>query len=69
MGNERVQDLHTQLTAAKRKVGDSSTVSVTGLAKSLQATEAKLRAKHAGKNVDFRVVIKDGKAMLKPVLK
>ena len=39
------------------------------LATKLRATEKKLLEKHAGKVVDFKVVIKDGKAIVRPILK
>jgi len=35
----------------------------------LRDSAKKLSAKHTGKQVDFDVVIKDGKAVLKPVIK
>jgi hypothetical protein len=39
------------------------------LAKSLRETEAKLKAQHGGRSVDFQVVIKDGKPVVKPVVR
>jgi hypothetical protein len=42
---------------------------VDSLAKSLRETEAKLRAQHGGRAVDFQVVIKDGKPIVKPVVR
>jgi hypothetical protein len=45
-------------------------VSLEGLRRSLQNAEAKLRTKHgAHRKVEFDVVIKDGKAVVKPVVK
>ncbi len=70
MTENRVRELHTKLTAAKRQTNDKSSVSVEGLRKSLESAEAKLRTKHgAHRKVDFDVVIKDGKAVVKPVVK
>ena len=39
-----------------------------GAVSSSKATEAKLRAQHQGRKVDFDIVIKDGKAVIKPKL-
>jgi hypothetical protein len=45
-------------------------VSYEGLAKSLRAVEAKLRAQHgANRRVDFEVVVKDGKPVVKPIVR
>jgi hypothetical protein len=44
-------------------------LSVDSLAKTLRDSEAKLRSQHAGKAVDFQVVIKDGKPIVKPVIR
>jgi len=65
-----VLELHSKLTAAKRRTNDSSSVSIDGLRKSLQSAEARLLKKHgAHRTVDFDVVIKDGKAVVKPVVR
>jgi hypothetical protein len=67
---DRLRELHSKLSEAKRKTNDRTNVSVEGLRKSLQSAEAKLRSKHgAHRKVDFDVVIKNGKAVLKPVVK
>lgn len=66
---DRIQQLHQRLTTARREVGDSSQLSLDGLARSLRATEAKLRQQHQGRDIDFDVTVKDGKAILRPVLK
>lgn len=66
----RVKELFTKYVEAKKQCNEStSTITTDSLAKSLRESASKLRQKHAGKNVDFDVVIKDGKAVLKPVLK
>ncbi len=44
-------------------------MSLDGLTKSLKATQEKLREKHAGRRIDFDVVIKDGKAVVKPIVR
>ena len=66
---DRVRELHARLVEAKRQTQDAGSVSVEGLAKSLKATEAKLREQHKNRRIDFDVVIKDGKAVLKPIVR
>jgi hypothetical protein len=69
LSDERVRELHARLVEAKRQTNDAGAVSVEGLAKSLKATEAKLREQHKNRKIDFDVVIKDGKAVLKPIVR
>ena len=65
----RVRELFTKYVDAKKQCNESTaTITSDSLAKSLRESATKLRQKH-GKQVDFDVVIKDGKAVLKPVLK
>ncbi len=65
-----VKRVYNQLVEAKRSLNQSTrSVTVDGIAKSLRATLPKLQQKHRGKTVDFDVVIKNGKAVVKPVLK
>jgi len=67
--DERVRELHARLVEAKRQTQDGTAVSMEGLAKSMKATEAKLREQHKNRKIDFDVVIKDGKAVLKPIVR
>ena len=63
----RVRELHQRLSEAKRQLQDQKTVSMDSLAKSLRATEEKLRKEHgAHRQVDFDVVIKNGWAEVAP---
>jgi hypothetical protein len=66
---ERVRQLYAQYVDAKRRQNES-TASITydAIARSLRDSSAKLRHKH-GKAVDFEVTVKNGKAILRPVLK
>jgi hypothetical protein len=65
----RVRELYVEYVETKRRQNES-TVAVTydALAQSLRDSSAKLRQKH-GKPVDFVVAVRNGKAILKPVLK
>jgi hypothetical protein len=66
----RVRELHQRLTEAKRQLQDAKGVSVEGLAKSLRTTEEKLRKEHgAHRRIDFDIVIKNGRALVKPIVR
>ncbi len=68
--DERVRALHQRLTDAKRQLNDLKSVSMEGLAKSLKATEENLRKQHGpNRKIDFDVVIKNGKALVKPIVR
>ncbi len=65
----RVRELYNQYVEAKRRQNES-TASVTyeAVARTLSESGARLRQKH-GKSVDFEVAVRDGRAVLKPVLR
>ncbi|MCB9583501.1 MAG: hypothetical protein H6717_41090 [Polyangiaceae bacterium] len=69
MSDQRVRELHQRLVDAKRRTNDPKAVSVDGLAKTLRATEDRLRKQHGNRKIDFDVVIKDGKAVVKPIVR
>jgi hypothetical protein len=55
---------------AKRSSNESTAgVTYEKLAETLRAQAQRLKATHPAKSVDYDVVIKDGKALLKPVLR
>jgi hypothetical protein len=67
--DDRVRAIYAQYVDAKRRQNESTAaITYDAVAKSLRDSSAKLREKH-GKPVDFEVAIKDGKAILKPVIK
>jgi hypothetical protein len=69
LSDERVRAIYAQYVEAKRRQNESTAaITYDAVAKSLRDSSAKLRQKH-GKAVDFEVTVKDGKAILKPVLK
>jgi hypothetical protein len=66
---ERVRKLHAELLETKRKLNQPNLVSVHSLAKTLRETEQRLRAQHAGRTIDFQIVVKDGKPVVKPLVR
>ncbi|MGH7435071.1 MAG: MXAN_5187 C-terminal domain-containing protein [Polyangiaceae bacterium] len=69
LSDQRVRALYNQYVDAKRRQNESTAaITYEGIAKSIRDSSAKLRERH-GKSVDFEVAIRDGKAILKPVIK
>ena len=67
--DDRVRQIYAQYVDTKRKQNESTAaITYDGLAKSLRESSAKLREKH-GRAIDFEVAVKDGKTILKPVVK
>lgn len=69
VSDERVKDLHQRLSTLKRENREAGQVSLENLAKTVRETEAKLRAQHKDRKIDFEVVIRDGKAIVKPTVR
>jgi hypothetical protein len=66
---ERVRALHHELVEAKSKTHEAGEVSLSSLTRKLETTAKALSVKHGGKQIDFAVVIKDGKAIVKPIVR
>lgn len=69
LSDDKVHSLYDSLVSERKKLNQKVDLSEAALAKSLRNTEAKLRAQYAGKDVDFKVAVKDGKAIIKPVVR
>lgn len=70
LSDTRIREIYQQYVQAKRQCHESTSGITEGsLAKTLQDSANKLQAQHKGRAVDFDVVIKGGKAVLKPVVK
>jgi hypothetical protein len=68
LSGDRIKALHQSYVEARQKT-NASPVSYEKLEKNIRETEQKLRVQHKGRQIDFEVGIKDGKAILKPRLK
>ena len=67
--DDRMRQLYSQYVQTRRAQNESTAaITYDAMAKSLRESSAKLREKH-GKAVDFEVTVKDGKTILKPVVK
>ena len=65
----RVRQLYAQYVETKRRQNESTAaITYEAVARSLRESSAKLKQK-LGRSVDFEVVVKDGRAVLRPVVK
>jgi hypothetical protein len=68
--DQRLRQIYEKYVEAKRSANESTAgVTYEKLAETLRAQANRLKATHPAKSVDYDVVIKDGKALLKPVLR
>jgi chemotaxis protein histidine kinase CheA len=68
LDDQRLTQLHGALVAERRRLNQPGKVSKDALAASLRDTESKLRTQYADKDIDFHVVVKNGKAVVKPIV-
>ncbi|MCB9597092.1 MAG: hypothetical protein H6719_30490 [Sandaracinaceae bacterium] len=61
--------LYDDFVAARRQNNVSGSLSYDKLASRVESMKSKLREKHGNRNIDFEVVVKDGKVGLKPKIK
>jgi len=69
MGDEKMKRLYSVYMQAKKRTGENTNLSFDGLKKQLEKQIPKIKQKHGCNQVDFKVVLKNGKAMLKAVPK
>jgi hypothetical protein len=69
VNNAKLEKLYRVYVDAKRRTGERTNLTMDSLKKQLDKQIPALKAKHRCKEVDFKVVLKNGKAMLKPVPK
>ena len=64
------RQVYARYVEMKRKNGESTAgLTYESLQRSIEATRTKLKERSGGKAIDFDVVVKDGKTILKPVVK
>jgi hypothetical protein len=69
MTDARLKQLYDVYMQAKKRTGEQSSLTMDGLRKQIEKQIPAIKAKHKCETVDFKVVLKDGKAMLKAVPK
>lgn len=69
-GDARMRQIYESYVEAKRSNNErTDKIDYERVAKSLKKMVPKLDRKHKGKRIDFKVVVKDGKVGIKPVVK
>jgi hypothetical protein len=66
LSDDRVKELHARFLQTKRENKEAGQVSLENLAKTLRDTENKLRSQYKNRKIDFEIVVKDGKTIVKP---
>ena len=69
MSDQGLKQLYDTYMLAKKRTGESSSLTMDALKKQIEKQIPAIKAKHKCETVDFKVVMKDGKAMLKAVPK
>jgi hypothetical protein len=65
-----MRQIYAQYIETRRTQRESTaTLTYDALSKSLRDSSEKIREKHRDKKVDFEVAVKDGKTILRPVVK
>jgi hypothetical protein len=68
--DQRMRQIYAKYVEAKRSANESTAgVTYEKLAETLRAQADRLKVSHPAKSIDYDVVIKDGKTLLKPVLR
>jgi hypothetical protein len=69
-GDARMRQIYESYVDAKRRNNErTDKIDYETVAKSLKKMVPKLDRKHKGKRIDFKVIVKDGKVGIKPVVK
>ncbi len=66
---QRLAELHAELSAVRGKLGQGGTISPDKLERQLGATLKRLSGEHPGRQIDFRVVVRDGQAIIRPTMR
>jgi len=69
LSEQRLQQLYKVYMDAKKRTGEASNLSFEALRTQIAKQVPQIRQKHNCEQVDFKVVLKDGKAMLKAIPK
>jgi hypothetical protein len=70
LSSDDVQRIYAKYVAARKNNAErTDNVKLETIEKSLRGMLPQLEKKHAGKKIDFEVIVKDGKVALKPVAK
>lgn len=70
LSSDRLREIYSQYVQSRRDRNESTAgITFDKLADSLRSQADKLREKHAAKKIDYEVVVKDGKTLIKPIVR
>ncbi len=70
LGDQRLQQIYNKYIETRRDTNEPvAGMTYEKVAESLKSQADKLRAMHPDKSVDYEVVVKNGKTLLKPILR
>ena len=69
LSDNRMKQLYSVYMQAKKRTGEESSLTYDALVQQLKKQVPAIKAKHNCENVEFKVVLKDGKALLKAIPK
>ena len=68
--DKETRAIYNRYVQARRQAGESTAnLTYEKLAKSLDTQRKTLRKKHSGRDVDFEIVSKNGRTLIRPVIK
>ncbi|HTJ85059.1 MAG TPA: MXAN_5187 C-terminal domain-containing protein, partial [Polyangiaceae bacterium] len=70
LSDTRLREIYSQYVQARRDRNESTAgITFEKLSESLRSQADKLKEKHAAKRVDYEVVVKEGKTLIKPIVR
>ena len=65
-----MREIYSQYVQARRDRNESTAgITFEKLSDSLRSQATKLKEKHSAKRVDYEIVVKDGKTLIKPIVR
>jgi hypothetical protein len=70
LNDQRMREIYAQYVQKRREHNEPTTnITFEKLSESLRSQTEKLKQKHASKKIDYEVVVKDGKTLIKPIVR
>jgi len=65
-----MREIYSQYVQTRRERNEPTTnITFEKLSESLRSQTEKLKQKHASKKIDYEIVVKDGKTLIKPIVR
>lgn len=70
LSDQRMREIYSQYVQTRRERNEPTTnITYEKLSESLRSQTEKLKQKHASKKIDYEIVVKDGKTLIKPIVR